>query len=153
MVYHRMGPECYDALAALRVLAMGIDSNGASVDVGSDRPLRDLLLLMPLLPVSDLGEINYNAAEPDLLTQIGANADLSMRTLHRGTAAIGRLLAAVSPEIGTGKFSADAMESVGWLISELADIAVTAQCLSVACHRYTADYAPETPKYITPTRP
>ena len=132
---------------------MSNDSTGSFVDAGSDRPLRDLLLLMPLLNVGDRGDLDYEASDPGLLKQVAANADLSMRTLHRGTAAIGRLLVAVSPEIGTGEFSADAMESVGWLISELADIAVTAQCLSVACHRYTADYAPETPKYITPTRP
>ena len=132
---------------------MNTDSNGVFEEIVSDRPLRDLLLLMPLLPVSDRGEIDYNAAAPELLNQIGANADLTMRTLHRGTAAIGRLLVTISPEIGTGEFSADGMESVGWLISELADLAVTAQCLSVACHRYTSDYAPATQKYITPTRP
>lgn len=131
---------------------MNADSNEAFVDVGSDRPLRDLLLLMPLLSVSDRGEIDYNAATPDLLVQIGANADLSMRTLHRGTAAIGRLLVAVSPEIGTGEFSADAMESIGWLLAEIGDLALTAQCLSVACHRYTADYAPATQQHIAPTR-
>ena len=132
---------------------MNIESDGKFVEGSSDRPLRDLLLLMPLLPVSDRNDIDYNAADPALLKQIAANADLSMRTLHRGTAAIGRLLVAVSPEIGTGEFSANAMESVGWLLSEIADLAATAQCLSVACHRYTADYAPATQKYITPTRP
>lgn len=132
---------------------MNTDSHEAFEEVVSDRPLRDLLLLMPLLPVNDRGDIDYNAAAPELLNQIGANADLSMRTLHRGTAAIGRLLVAVSPEIGTGEFSAGAMESIGWLLAEIGDLAATAQCLSVACHRYTADYAPATPKYITPTRP
>ena len=96
---------------------MSNDSNGSFVDAGSDRPLRDLLLLMPLLTVSDRGDLDYDASNPGLLKQVAANADLSMRTLHRGTAAIGRLLVAVSPEIGTGEFSADAMESVGWLIS------------------------------------
>ena len=129
------------------------DSTGSFVDAGSDRPLRDLLLLMPLLSVGDRGDLDYEASDPGLLKQVAANADLSMRTLHRGTAAIGRLLVAVSPEIGTGEFSADAMESVGWLLAEIADLAATAQCLSVACHRYTADYAPETPKYISPARP
>ena len=131
---------------------MDVESNRAPVAFRSDRPLRDLLLLMPHLHVGDQGEIDYNA-DPALLKQIAANADLSMRTLHRGIASIGRLLVAVSPEIGTGEFSADAMESVGWLLVELSDLAATAQCLSVACHRYTADYAPETPKYISPARP
>ncbi len=132
---------------------MSNDSTGSFVDAGSDRPLRDLLLLMPLLNVGNRGDLDYEASDPGLLKQVAANADLSMRTLHRGTAAIGRLLIAVSPEIGTGEFSADAMESVGWLLAEIADLAATAQCLSVACHRYTADYAPEAPKNISPVRP
>ena len=132
---------------------MSTDSKGAFEEVPSDRALRDLLLLMPLLPVGDRADIDYNAADPALLKQIAANADLSMRTLHRGIAAIGRLLVAVSPEIGTGEFSADAMESIGWLLAEIGDLAATAQCLSVACHRYTADYAPVAPKYFTPARP
>ena len=132
---------------------MNTDSNGVFEEVNSDRSLRDLLLLMPLLSMNDRDENDCNAASPALFLQICANADLSMRTYHRGTAAIGRLLVAVSPEIGTGEFSADAIESIGWLISELADLAATAQCLSVTCHRYTADYAPVTQKYITPTRP
>ena len=132
---------------------MSNDSTGSFVDAGSDRPLRDLLLLMPLLNVGNRGDLDYEASDPGLLKQVAANADLSMRTLHRGTAAIGRLLIAVSPEIGTGEFSADAMESVGWLLAEIADLAATAQCLSVACHRYTADYAPGTPKCISPARP
>ena len=132
---------------------MSTDSNGLFEEAISGRPLRDLLLLMPLLPVGDRADIDYNAADPALLKQIAANADLSMRTLHRGISAIGRLLVAVSPEIGTGEFSADAMESVGWLLAEIGDLAATAQCLSVACHRYTADYAPEYPKYISPARP
>ena len=132
---------------------MSTDSKGAFEEVPSDRALRDLLLLMPLLTVNDRGDLDYDASCPGLLNQVAANADLSMRTLHRGTAAIGRLLVAVSPEIGTGEFSADAMESVGWLLAEIGDLAATAQCLSVACHRHTADYAPETPKYIPPARP
>ena len=152
-MHNRIGQECYDTIDSYGILSVSIDSNLALKQDDSDRPLRDLLLLMPLLPVSEQGEIDYNAASPALLMLLGANADLSMRTLHRGTAAIGRLLVAVSPEIGTGEFSADAMESVGWLISELSDLAATAQCLSVACHRYTADYAPATPKNISPTRP
>ena len=132
---------------------MSNDSTGSLVDAGSDRPLRDLLLLMPLLNVGNRGDLDYEASDPGLLKQVAANADLSMRTLHRGTAAIGRLLVAVSPEIGTGEFSAATMESLGWLLVELGDLASTAQCLSVVCHRYTADYVPETPKYIAPARP
>ena len=56
---------------------MSTDSNGLFEEAISGRPLRDLLLLMPLLPVGDRADIDYNAADPALLKQIAANADLS----------------------------------------------------------------------------
>lgn len=132
---------------------MGRKSDGKRTEVCADRPLRDLLLLLPLLPIRDGGEIDYAAADPALLYQIGIQADITMRTVHRGITAIGRLMVYVSPEIGAGEFSANAMESLGWLLAELGDLATTAQCLASASHRYSADYAPKTQKPITPARP
>lgn len=119
----------------------------------SERPTRDLVLLLPLLSVRGNGEIDYGGAEPALLRQIGANANITMRTIHLGTAAIGRLFVSMSPEIGLGEFSAESVAAVGWLLSELGDLAATAHLLAAACQRHTADYAPETPQYIPNARP
>ena len=132
---------------------MGRKSDGKRTEVCADRPLREFLLLLPLLPIRDGGEIDYAAADPALLYQIGTNADIAMRTVHRGITAIGRLMVYVAPESDTGGISADAMESLFWLQAELGDLAATAHCLATSCLRYTADYAPETQKHIPPARP
>jgi hypothetical protein len=111
------------------------------------------LLLMPHLQVRTEFNIDYESAEPALLHQIGTNAETTMRTIHRGTAAIGRLLVAVSPEVGTGELPADCMEAVGWLLAEMGDLAATCHSIAVSCQRYTADYSPSTPKHIPNTKP
>ena len=132
---------------------MTADIDRDSGQVAGNRPTRDLLLLLPYLPVRGNGEIDYAGAETAVLCQIGANASITMRTIHLGTAAIGRLLVNMSPEIGLGEFSAESMSAIGWLLSELGDLAATAHLLAAACQRHTADYAPTTPKYIPNARP
>lgn len=122
-------------------------------DMEVRRPLRDLLLLMPHLQVRMGFDIDYESAEPALLHQIGTNADITMRTVHRGTAAIGRLLVAVSPEGGTGALPADRMEALGWLLAEMGDLAATCHSITASCQRYTTDYDPNTPKHIPNARP
>jgi len=117
------------------------------------RPLRDLLLLMPHLQVRTEYHIDYQSCESALLYQLGTNADITMRTVHRGIAAIGRLLVFTSPEVGTGEFSADSTEALGFLISELGDLAATAHAIAASCQRFNADYAPGTPKHIPNARP
>ncbi|MCX7164782.1 MAG: hypothetical protein NTV11_00720 [Rhodocyclales bacterium] len=128
-----------------------IDSELAAAEVR--RPLRDLILLLPHLQVRTGNNLDYEGAEPALLQQIETNADITMRTVHRGTAAIGRLLVAVSPECGTGELPADCLEALGWLLSEMGDLAATAHNLAAGCQRYTADYAPRAPKHIPNARP
>ena len=117
------------------------------------RPLRDLLLLMPHLQVRTEYNIDYESCESALLYQIGTNADITMRTVHRGIAAIGRLLVYTSPEIGTGEFSADSTEALGELLAELGDLAATAHAIATSCQRFNSDYSPETPKHIPNARP
>lgn len=123
----------------------------------SQRPLRDLILLLPHMQARGIGsgefQIDWGSAEPALLHQISTNADITMRTVNRGVAAIGRLMVAISPEIGTGEIPADNIEALGWLLAEIADLAATAHQIAAACNRYTSDYAPETPKYIPTARP
>ena len=128
-----------------------IDAGPGAAEIG--RHLRDMLLLMPHLQVRTDFSIDYESAEPALLHQIGTNADITMRTIHRGTAAIGRLLVAVSPEVGTGEVPADCMEAVGWLLAEMGDLAATCHSIVASCQRYTADYNPRTAKHIPNARP
>lgn len=123
-------------------------------DYSSHRPLRDLLLLLPHMQARKVGDeyqIAWQCAAPELLLQIGRNAEITQRTVNRGVAAIGRLLVGVSPEVGLGEIDANSIESLGWLIGELGDLGSTATEIQNACQRYTSDYAPEEPLEFTPT--
>ena len=91
----------------------------------AERPMRDLMLLMPHLPIRD----------------------------KCGTSAIGELLVYASPEIGTGEFPANTIEAIGWLLADLGDLAATAHLLMAGCQHYTSDYAPRKAKHIPPARP
>lgn len=120
----------------------------------SQRPLRDLILLLPHMQARKVGSewhIAWQSAAPELLLQIGRNAEVTQRTVNRGVAAIGRLLVGVSPEVGLGEISADCVESLGWLLAELGDLGCTANEILTACQRYTSDYAPDGPLEFTPT--
>lgn len=133
------------------MIGQELDSELADAEVR--RPLRDLILLLPHLQVRTGFNLDYESAEPALLHQIGTNADITMRTVHRGVAAIGRLLVGIAPEVGTGEIDADSMESLGWLLAELGDLAATAHSIAASCQRYNADYSPGTPKHIGNVRP
>ena len=116
------------------------------------RPLRDTLLLLPRLPLRGERDIDYEAADPALLSQLLENAQATMDTVHRGTTALGQLLVLASPEIGTGEFPADVMEALGYLLAEVGDLAVVMHSLSTSCQRFTADYVPATTAHVANTQ-
>lgn len=117
------------------------------------RPLRDLLLSMPYLSVTPEAEIDYAAADPALLVQLAEDAEITLNTIHRGVSAIGLLMAYTAPESETRDLSADVTEALGFLLAELGDFAAVAHCLSAACRRFTADYAPQVNRHVRSARP
>ena len=120
---------------------------------GGGSPMRDLLLQLPLLPAKTGESIEYEAADAALLVQIADNAETAMNTIHLGLSAVGHLLAYAAPEVETGEISGDAAEALGWLMAELGTFAATAFCLSAACRRHTADFAPAKPRAVANARP
>ena len=115
--------------------------------------MRDLLLQLPLLAARPGETIQYEEADAFLLAQIAENAEVAMNTIHLGLSAVGQILARAAPEVETGEISGDATEALGWLLAELGDFAATAFCLSAACRRHTADFAPPAPRTIASARP
>lgn len=115
--------------------------------------MRDLLLQLPLLTARPGETIQYEEADAFLLVQIAENAEVAMNTIHLGLSAVGQILARAAPEVETGEISGDATEALGWLLAELGDFAATAFCLSAACRRHTADFAPPAPRTIASARP
>lgn len=117
-----------------------------------NRPMRDLLLQLPLLQVTSAMEIDYATADPNLLLQIAENAEISMRAIHLGLASVGVLLAHSAVEVETNDISANTVEALGWFMAEMGDFAAVAHSLSAACRRHTADYAPRTAKAVSNAR-
>ena len=132
---------------------MSGDHSGSPGTIGTSRPIRDLLLLLPHLPVTARSDIDYSAANPALLVQLANNAETAMRTIHLGMAAIGQLLARSAAEIECREMSGDSVEALGWLMAELGEFAAIVHCIAVACRRHTADYSPRTTKIIPNVRP
>lgn len=120
------------------------------------RPLRDMILLLPHINARRVDSefvLDWGSADPALVRQIGRNAEVTMRTVNRGLAAIGRLMVNVSPEMALGEIPADTIEAIGWLISEVSDAGATAHAIYAACQRYTADYNPPVPKHFPTAKP
>ena len=128
-------------------------SGGKELPKPRPRPMRDLLLLLPYLNVSATQDIEYEAADPDVLVQLAERAETAMRTIHLGISATGHLLARSAPEIECREISGDAVEALGWLIVELGEFAAVAQCLAAACRKYTVNYAPQEVTFIQNARP
>ncbi|WP_432380542.1 hypothetical protein [Duganella sp. P38] len=103
----------------------------------------NLLLLMPHLPLIATSELNYSAADPALLVQLADAADAALLIIHIGTAAIGRLLARAATDPFGEEERADVVESLGWLVAELNDLATVAHKISGRCRQLTYDYSPE----------
>ena len=107
------------------------------------RPMRDLLKRLPMLPMSGRQEIDFPAADVSLLVAIGDDAQTTIQVIHHGIASIGMLLAHSAPVIEDGTVGADAVESIGYLLAELGDMAASLMTLAAQCRRQTFDFAPE----------
>ncbi|GAB7541405.1 hypothetical protein [Cupriavidus sp. 8B] len=97
------------------------------------RPLHDLFLALPLLPVTESRKVDYAAADPQALLRIAACAEAAMQTIHFAHAA---------PQIETNDISGGPVAAVGWLMADLGEFIAFAQELAMACRAHTADYVP-----------
>lgn len=108
------------------------------------RPMRDLLIRLPKLPVNLQQEIDFPAADPAMLVAIAEDAEMLMGATQMGLGAIGQLLANSAVMIEDGTVSANSIEALGLLMSEMADMAHHCMGLAVHCRHETADYSPQT---------
>ena len=115
------------------------------------RPLRSLLLLLPLLSAQPGSKVDYGVADPDLLVQLAEDAEAVIGTVQLGSSAIGQLMAHAAPEIEDRTVCSDTVEALGWLLSELNDAAATLMVLMAETRQSTVDYAP--PKRVVVVAP
>jgi len=106
------------------------------------RPLRDLIRRLPQLPLNDRHEIDFPAADGDLLVAVGDAAEITVNVINHGVGAVGNLLAHSAVAIEDGSISSDCVESLGYLLAEISDLA--AECMTLAAHsrQMTYDYTP-----------
>lgn len=116
------------------------------------RPLRSLLLLLPLLSAEPGSKVDYGVADPDLLVQLAEDAEAVIGTVQMGSSAIGQLMAHAAPEIEDRTVCSDTVEALGWLLSELNDAAATLMVLTAECRHSTVDYAPPKRVAVVPSK-
>ena len=119
---------------------------------GSNRPMRDLLLQLPLLTANPAEVIQYEEADAVVLAQIADNAETAMNVIHLGLSAVGHILAHAAPEVGSD-IGSDTGEALGRLMEELGSFAATAFSLSAACRHHTADFSPPVHRSVASARP
>ena len=116
------------------------------------RPLRSLLLLLPLLSAQPGSKVDYGVADPDLLVQLAEDAEAVIGTVQLGSSAIGQLMAHAAPEIEDRTVCSDTVEALGWLLSELNDAAASLMVLMAECKQSTVDYAPPKRVAVVPSK-
>ena len=105
------------------------------------------------LSLTKASEIDYSTADPALLVQLADASEAVLLIVHIGTSAVGRLLARAATEpVGSEEF-ADAVEALGWLVTELNDLAIAVRRVAGKCRQHTSDYAPATNALIPLARP
>ena len=77
----------------------------------ANRPLFNLIRQLPRCTVFSSGEVDYEGSDPALILRLGKNAAQVMATVHRGTTAIGLLIANAGSEIEDRSLSADVVEA------------------------------------------
>lgn len=109
----------------------------------AQRPMRDFLARLPLLNMTPTQEIDFPAADPNLLIVVAGDAETLMRVVHHGIGAIGHLLAHSAVVIEDGTVGSDSIENLGFLMAELGDLAAGCMTLAARCRRETHDFQPE----------
>ena len=111
----------------------------------STRPMRELLLRLPLLPTTPDHCIDYEAADSAMLMQLAEDAETVMNTINMGLSAVGTILAHAASEVGS-EIGGDTIEALGWFIAETSDVSAALLSLVMACRHHTADYTPPKPQ-------
>lgn len=98
-------------------------------------PLLALLTLLPSLPITRTGAIDFKRSNPTVLMQIVDHAEQSVESLNLGLSAVGNIWAFAAPEIEDGTVPLGSVEAIGWLLATLSECAASLMVLSAECRR------------------
>ena len=99
------------------------------------RTLRDLLPLLPSLPVTASCEPDYVEANPDLLVSLADFGELALQIVHGGFLAIGLFQVSTAQQIADGKICVEYAAALGRLLVELGEVLLYVHGPSVDCRR------------------
>jgi hypothetical protein len=109
--------------------------------VNSKRPMYRLFESLASLYTASGGSSltgmeQFDQADSQVLIGIAASANTLQRTIHLGTAAIGRCLALSAPDaMDSDQCSPETVEAIGWLLAEMADLAAICHHFEVTARR------------------
>lgn len=103
-----------------------------------ERPLRDLLVRLPLLATDASGRLDLLASPSSLVSEIAQHAETCVKVINLGVAALGNIIPYAAPEIEDGTIAMGTVEALGWLLAELSEVAVSCLVLSAECRQANA---------------
>lgn len=101
----------------------------------SSHAMRALFDALPLAHTGGDGRIDFAATSPALLATVADYAEVTANGIGLGLSAVGNLIPYAAPEMGDGTVSSDTIEALGWLITELGDMAAACLVLATLCRR------------------
>jgi hypothetical protein len=99
------------------------------------RPLRDLMVRLPAVQTDALGNPDYLHSSPSLLLELAECAEQASQAISLGIAALGNIVPYAASEIEDGTVPMGSVEALGWLLSELGEVAAACTVLAAECRR------------------
>ncbi|WP_345537101.1 hypothetical protein [Variovorax defluvii] len=93
------------------------------------------------LRLSADGTIDVSHSSPATLRSLAEDAETTLSTIHQGLGALGHLLAHSAVPIEDGTIGADSLESLGFLMAEMGDLAAVCVTVAAQCRRAAASKA------------
>jgi hypothetical protein len=101
------------------------------------KPLGALAGIIDALPKLNLGSggLDLVGSPRAIVHRLISDMDTAVGAINRGIGAIGLLIADSSPEIEDGTISQESVEALGWLLSELGELASACVVLAAQCRQ------------------
>ena len=97
--------------------------------------MRALIDALPSVRASADGRIDFASTPVALLSQVADNAEVTAAGISLGLSAVGNLIPYAAPEMGDGTIGSDTIEALGWLMTELGDMAAACLVLASQCRQ------------------
>jgi len=81
------------------------------------------------------GQLNFSQSPASLLVDLAEHAEAGAGALNLGVAAVGTLMAHAAVAVEDSSISADVIEALGWMMSELGVVSAYCLALSAKCRQ------------------